>query len=135
MSTISPLTPSPPSSPSPSVVSVSYRTPCLDGGSTFTAVAKNEEEDNMFKDLDVLILERSEPECANPSEETSVWSGEVRVPMPQEGESAVLAGKGLYLAFPPNHDFELWMLQVSTLDRHIDRCILYLRCILERPIL
>ena len=89
------------------VAHVRYLTKCSgSGGSTFVAKTK---DTGSFDAFDVVLLERvANTACAAPFE-TSVVE-EVRVPLPSFENGGGLAGKDLFVAFPPDGHYELYKL-------------------------
>ena len=82
---------------------VSYATPCPEGGSEFTIDVMGGED---FPT--VWALKRHEPVCDTLNAPEATWSGRISVPVPA---AAKAEGVARYLAFPPDSDLELYLLQ------------------------
>ena len=93
-------------------VSVEYQTPCVNGGSEFRLVRKEAPgADNNAQALYVL-LHRSEPVCEGEEQDTMAYKGTVEAVVPDDLSIAMAnAGGRAYLAFPPDSEYELYLLE------------------------
>ncbi|GHP03807.1 hypothetical protein PPROV_000256100 [Pycnococcus provasolii] len=93
-------------------VSVEYQTPCVNGGSEFRLVRKEAPgADNNAQALYVL-LHRSEPVCEGEEQDTIAYKGTVEAVVPDDLSIAMAnAGGRAYLAFPPDSEYELYLLE------------------------
>jgi hypothetical protein len=89
-------------------MTVKYETICSNGGSDFTPIVKS----GMEK-MDAIILSRSEPECSHKEklDHTIVYTEDIQIPLPKF--KPVTAPRNLFLAFPPDSLYEIYMLQKS----------------------
>jgi len=85
---------------------VTYKSKCAGGGSSFSATIKKKEH------MEIVLLSRSEPSCPEFLDAPVSHSEVVSVPLPADaGEEKK------FLAFPPDGEYELWLLAESESDK------------------
>eukprot|EP00500_Bicosoecida_sp_ms1_P007047 CAMPEP_0203816454 /NCGR_PEP_ID=MMETSP0115-20131106/15345_1 /ASSEMBLY_ACC=CAM_ASM_000227 /TAXON_ID=33651 /ORGANISM="Bicosoecid sp, Strain ms1" /LENGTH=188 /DNA_ID=CAMNT_0050725359 /DNA_START=14 /DNA_END=580 /DNA_ORIENTATION=- len=81
---------------------VEYESACAGGGSLFTA-NKVEKED---MDIAVYVLHRAEAQCASPLPAPEKFTQQILAPL----DAAVDAATMTFIAFPPDQEYELFIL-------------------------
>jgi hypothetical protein len=96
------------------VAEVTYQTKCSNGGSLFTAtnIDKGQPADVAF-----IILSRGEPSCSTKLETSISYNAQVTVSLPSNVSRS--EDGQWFLAFPPDGDYELYLLKSKKLPRNI----------------
>lgn len=87
------------------VAEVTYSSKCEGGGSKFEAVKL----DKKGKEANMYVLKRHAAVCATALETSTAWTGEISAAMPAERSFGALQVN--FIAFPPEGEFELFMLK------------------------
>eukprot|EP00232_Nephroselmis_pyriformis_P020157 CAMPEP_0182902106 /NCGR_PEP_ID=MMETSP0034_2-20130328/30205_1 /TAXON_ID=156128 /ORGANISM="Nephroselmis pyriformis, Strain CCMP717" /LENGTH=175 /DNA_ID=CAMNT_0025036689 /DNA_START=204 /DNA_END=727 /DNA_ORIENTATION=- len=88
-------------------VTVTYESPCPGGGSEFTATFKDHEG------MHILLASRAEPTCERALFAPAPVTARVSMDLPGEAKELmhIAPGGTRYIAFPPDGDYELMVLE------------------------